>query len=213
MKTPLSYTASEQKANLLWDQFSRRDQESFWKKYEPLVTTHKASRSASTPTKIMTPLPDEVNNPVFSPSSGNYFQITFIVFFLIMFFATFVDQYHQGEALPTMLVPFLGIIVYKLWRLNTFYIHEQYLTISKRVFSVKRRINWEDIKSITIEKRRIKNETYRVLVINTYPRGTIIYKFPVSRADQQDFVDLLEAKGVQITDESASKGFWESLFG
>ena len=124
MKTPLSHTASEQNANLLWEQFSRHDQESFWKKYEPLVTTHKTFRHTSTPTKIMIPLPDDVNNPVFSPSSGNYFQITFIVFFLMMFFATFVDQHYQGEALPTRLVPFLGIIVYKLWRLNTFYIHE-----------------------------------------------------------------------------------------
>lgn len=50
-------------------------------------------------------------------------------------------------------------------------------------------------------------------MINTYPRGTITYKFPVSKADQQDFIDLLEAKGVQVTDESANKGFWESLFG
>ncbi|OJJ22925.1 hypothetical protein BKI52_00810 [marine bacterium AO1-C] len=216
MKLHPPHADSEKKANALWRQFSRRDQEAFWKQYEPLITHHKSSQKAPLTTKVPTQV-KKSSNRVFHPSLVNYFRSGIIISLLILLsflpIAT-TDTIEETIIFPLIYIVFVLVtIAYDLWRLNSFQVREKSLVIQKKVFFMEYYIHWSDIRSIVIERWKNKNESYRMLAIDTYSNGSKSYKFPMSEEAQLEFISLLEAKNIDIKDESQHKSLWSSWFG
>ena len=72
MKIP--NTTQEQEANQLWQKFKWYDQETFWKKYEHLLTQNKAHGTTSIPdvNRNRGNTLNDVQVEVFKPSFSNY---------------------------------------------------------------------------------------------------------------------------------------------
>ncbi|OJJ22924.1 hypothetical protein BKI52_00805 [marine bacterium AO1-C] len=210
MKLHPPHADSEKKANALWRQFSRHDQEAFWKRYEVLIQEKQSYQIGDI--KQTTPNSSTTNfRPTFFyPTGGWLLKVIFLTIFPLILFSVFIYRMTEENStldpnlwfLLLLFALLFALCFNEFWELNSFHLSQKSLVINKQFFGVKRQIAWYDIKSITIEKRKVSNETYRVMIINTYQTQQKTFKFPISYHDRRKFIRLIEAKGVTVKDDS-----------
>ena len=205
---PLSpHSTLEQQADTLWKQFAPNDQDKFWKQYEGLLDRNKVTHKNAVKDQFLITSKAQA----FKPSIFNYTQTVATLLFGTILFLSF----GSGNGDDFFLIPafaFLLVAFFETWKLNTFYAEENFLGIRNKFSFTKEYIAWKDIDSIGIFDRKSKlanNTTYRELEVKTNAGKTHKFRFPMSNSNQREFINLIKAKNILITDESG-EGF--SLF-
>ncbi|HAS41949.1 MAG TPA: hypothetical protein DCS93_15820 [Microscillaceae bacterium] len=203
-------TTQEKKADKLWNRFNPNNQDKFWKKYEHLLDKNKEPQQASKDHFLTPP-----TSWIFRPSTSNYAKTLVIILFVSICLIAFGISILQSYGVISLVVPilsFLLVVFFEVRKLNTFQVEDKVFGIYNKLSFTKKHMLWKDIASMRIERKRgQKNETYRVIVIKTKMGKTQKFRFPMSNSHQQEFINLMEAKNIAITDKSDKGGFWSFL--
>ena len=200
MESPSHHSTLEQQADALWNQFTPNDQDKFWKQYEGLLNKNKVTQKNAVRDQFLI----TSNAKAFRPSLFNYAQTAATLLFGTILFLSF----GSGNGDDFFLIPafiFLLVAFFETWKLNTFYVEENFLGVHNKFSFTKEYITWKDVDSLTICDRKnapMNNTTYRELEVKTYAGKTHKFRFPMSNSNQREFISLLKTKNILITDES-----------
>ncbi|OJJ19423.1 hypothetical protein BKI52_21680 [marine bacterium AO1-C] len=170
MKSSAPHSTSEQKANTLWQQFTRVDQKGFWQQYEGLLQATSNDRATSLATSLALQKKMLTRKRYFKSSSDNYIWHIFLSTFglligpIIIYYAICSEEF-----LLTVicLIPWTLGALGSMWSFHDFEADHKYLYIHKKLCFTRIRFTWSNITSILIAEEIHDEGTSSIIRIQT----------------------------------------------